>query len=42
MSYFSCGLVGNGGEWGQALLDFMMGDAVTKIYEYHGLMRNKA
>ena len=38
-NYFSCGLVGNGGAWGQALMDFLMGDTVTKIYEYHGLKR---
>lgn len=36
---FSCGLVGNGGEWGQTLFEFMMSDSVTKIYEYHGLQR---
>jgi hypothetical protein len=35
----SCGLVGNGGEWGQTVLDFLSSDVVTKIYEYHGLMR---
>lgn len=39
ISYFSSGLVGDGGAWGQTLLDFMMSDAVTKIYEYHGLLR---
>ena len=38
-NYFSCGLVGNGGAWGQALMDFLMSDTVTKIYEYHGLKR---
>lgn len=37
--FFSYGLVGNGGEWGQTLLGFMSSDVVTKIYEYHGLMR---
>ena len=31
--------VGNGGEWGQALLDFLFSDAVTKIYAHHGLSR---
>jgi hypothetical protein len=35
----SCGLVGSGGKWGQTLLDFLSSDVVTKIYEYHGLMR---
>lgn len=38
-SFFSCGLLGSGGEWGQALFDFMMGDVVTKIYQHHGLQR---
>lgn len=38
-SVFSCGLVGDGGEWGQALLDFLYSDVVTKIYEHHGLSR---
>lgn len=42
ISYFSCGLVGDGGEWGQRLLDFMMSEAVTKIYEDHGLLRANA
>ena len=36
---FACGLIGNGGVWGQALFDFLMSDVVTKIYEYHGLQR---
>ena len=36
---FSCGLVGDGGIWGQALMEFLMSEAVTKIYEYHGLQR---
>lgn len=35
----SCGLVGDGGEWGPALLDFLLSDAVTQIYAYHGLSR---
>lgn len=39
MSVFSCGLVGNGGEWGPVLLDFLAGDTVTKIYEHHGILR---
>jgi len=30
---------GTEGVWGQTLLDFMSSDVVTKIYEYHGLMR---
>lgn len=32
-------LVGNGGPWGQTLMDFLMTDTVTKIYAYHGLLR---
>lgn len=39
VSNFSCSLVGEGGEWGAALIDFLMSDTVTKIYEHHGLMR---
>ena len=39
MSVFSCGLAGDGGEWGQTLLDFLSGDAVAKIYAHHGLLR---
>jgi len=38
-NYFSCGLIGNGGKWGQTLLDFMGSSAVTNIYEHHGLLR---
>jgi hypothetical protein len=40
-SLISCGLVGNGGKWGQVLMHFLMSDAVTQIYEYHGLTRAK-
>jgi len=39
INFFSCGLVGNGGKWGPALLDFLMSDTVTRIYESHGLLR---
>ncbi len=42
ISYFSCGLVGDGGAWGPALMDFLMSDTVTQIYEHHGLMRANA
>ena len=42
ISYANCGLVGDGGEWGARLMAFLMSDAVTKIYEYHGLMRTNA
>ncbi|MDP2134975.1 MAG: substrate-binding domain-containing protein [Sulfuritalea sp.] len=34
-----CGLVGDGGPWGPALLDFLATDAVTRIYRAHGLER---
>lgn len=42
ISHFNCGLVGDGGEWGARLMAFLMSDAATKIYEYHGLMRTNA
>ena len=32
-------LVGNGGQWGKPFLDFMLGDAATKLYAEHGLVR---
>lgn len=34
-----CGLVGDGGAWGGALLDFLSTEAVTQIYLAHGLER---
>lgn len=34
-----CGLIGNGGAWGAALLDFLSTNAVTQIYRSHGLER---
>jgi hypothetical protein len=34
-----CGLVGDGGSWGAALLDFLATDGVTRIYRAHGLER---
>ena len=42
VNYFSCGLVGDGGRWGATLMDYLQSDAVTQIYEYHGLMRANA
>lgn len=33
------GLVGDGGKWGGQLVDFLETDAVTKIYQGHGLER---
>lgn len=35
----ACGLVGDGGAWGAALLDFLATDGVTRIYRAHGLER---
>lgn len=32
-----CGLVGDGGAWGGALLDFLATETVTQIYRSHGL-----
>lgn len=34
-----CGLVGDGGAWGAALLDFLATGIVTRIYREHGLER---
>ena len=34
-----CGLVGDGGSWGNALLEFVATDTVTQIYRSHGLDR---
>lgn len=34
-----CGLVGDGGAWGAALLDFLATGGVTRIYRAHGLER---
>lgn len=39
INHFNCGLVGNGGEWGSRLLDFLAGEQVTEIYQGHGLAR---
>ena len=39
--YIHVGRVGDGGEWGSALLEFLQSDAVTEIYERHGLSREK-
>lgn len=41
-SVIGCGLVGDGGKWGQPLLDYLFSDAVTKIYEHHGLSGNSS
>lgn len=34
---YHIGLIGDGGEWGPALLDFMTGTAAAEIYDRHGL-----
>jgi hypothetical protein len=39
VSRYDIALVGDGGAWGAALVDFMMGPEVTRIYERHGLAR---
>ncbi len=41
VSRIHAGRVGDGGEWGSALLEFLQSDAVTEIYERHGLSREK-
>ena len=39
VSHFNCGLIGDGGEWGKKLIEFLMSDEVTEIYSAHGLER---
>jgi DNA-binding transcriptional LysR family regulator len=39
VSDYHLGLIGDGGEWGSALRDFLMGETATLIYEHHGLRR---
>ena len=39
INYVNCGLIGDGGEWGGKLLDFLASEAVTEIYRAHGLER---
>lgn len=34
-------LVGNGGEWGARLLEFMLGEEVARIYREHGLVPSR-
>ncbi|NQU60855.1 MAG: substrate-binding domain-containing protein [Rhodospirillales bacterium] len=36
---YHIGLVGDGGDWGAAFLDFMMGSQAGDIYQSHGLSR---
>ena len=33
------GLIGDGGAWGKALYHFLLSDAVTEIYDSHGMQR---
>lgn len=39
VSQFNCGLVGDGGQWGPALLEHLMSEAIAEVYEKHGLSR---
>ncbi|MEK6551633.1 MAG: substrate-binding domain-containing protein [Pseudomonadota bacterium] len=39
---YHLGLVGDGGEWGARLRDFLMTDTVTAVYRRHGLERPDA
>lgn len=39
---FHASLVGDGGPWGERLLDFLLGDEAGGIYESHGLARGAA
>ncbi len=39
INYFNCGLIGDGGEWGKLLIEFLLSAEVTEIYAAHGLDR---
>jgi hypothetical protein len=39
VTVYHLGLVGQGGEWGARLKDFLLGETVTDIYRHHGLER---
>ncbi len=39
ISYIHYGLIGDGGEWGKQLYQFLLSDTVTEIYRFHGLER---
>lgn len=41
ISYFNAGLIGDGGVWGKLLLDFLLSDTVSQIYQSHGLLPAK-
>lgn len=39
INHFNCGLMGDGGEWGEKLYQFLLSETVTEIYREHGLER---
>ena len=39
ISHFSCGLIDDGGAWGESLYQFLLSDTVAEIYRSHGLER---
>jgi len=39
INFFHCGLIGDGGEWGELLFQFLFSETVTEIYRKHGLAR---
>ncbi len=41
INYFNAGLIGDGGAWGKLLLDFLLSDTVSQIYQAHGLLPAK-
>lgn len=38
-SVVNCGVMDEGGPWGQALMDYLFSEEVTRIYAHHGLSR---
>ena len=38
VSHIHLGLVGNGGQWGQRAVDFLLSDRAGAIYRHHGLL----
>lgn len=39
IGHFNCGLMGDGGAWGEKFYQFLFSDEVTDIYREHGLQR---
>jgi len=39
ITHYRMGLVHDGGEWGPRLIDFMLSEQATSIYQSHGLLR---